>query len=282
MPASALSALRDLGFSDLEARAYLALLQHGPASGYALAKLLARANSNTYTALEALERAGAVVCGEGSPRLYRAVPPDELMTARTRGFERLQERARRELAALSPSADEEGAFRLQSPDQAFACARGMLARARRSALADAFPRALAELGDDLTAAARRGVAVTVKAYAPAGLEASFVVQTPNGADIVASYGGATWLNLCADGREALVCLFEPEFAAVRQALWIKSRYVAWSFHCGLASEAVLAALFEAAERDPQAPLERALGGARELLHHQARAYMDAEFKGVSE
>ena len=53
--------LQQLGFSEYEARAYLALLQRNPLNGYELAKVSGLPRANVYAVLQKLEERGAVV-----------------------------------------------------------------------------------------------------------------------------------------------------------------------------------------------------------------------------
>ena len=53
--------LRGLGFSEYEARAYVALLQHSPLNGYELAKASGVPRADIYSVLQKLEDRGAIV-----------------------------------------------------------------------------------------------------------------------------------------------------------------------------------------------------------------------------
>src|SRR5215208_8334913 len=53
--------LQELGFSEYEARAYLALLQRNPLNGYELAKVSGLPRANIYAVLQKLEERGAAV-----------------------------------------------------------------------------------------------------------------------------------------------------------------------------------------------------------------------------
>ena len=60
--------LQQLGFSEYEARAYLALLQRSPLNGYELAKVSGLPRANTYAVLQKLRNAGrscASICPTG-------------------------------------------------------------------------------------------------------------------------------------------------------------------------------------------------------------------------
>lgn len=71
--------LTPFGFTPSENAAYVALLDGGPASGYALAKRLSVARANAYQALNGLVKKQAATVTGGAPRRYRAVRPDALL-----------------------------------------------------------------------------------------------------------------------------------------------------------------------------------------------------------
>src|SRR5689334_4648644 len=71
--------LQQLGFSEYEARAYLALLQRNPLNGYELAKVSGLPRANVYAVLQKLEERGAVVrLDMPSGVRYAPVAPTEL------------------------------------------------------------------------------------------------------------------------------------------------------------------------------------------------------------
>src|SRR5690242_15619950 len=57
----AIALLQQLGFSEYESRAYLALLQRNPLNGYELAKQSGIPRANIYTVLQKLEERGAAI-----------------------------------------------------------------------------------------------------------------------------------------------------------------------------------------------------------------------------
>jgi sugar-specific transcriptional regulator TrmB len=72
--------LQELGFTELEARAYQALLQHNPVTGYELAKVSNIPRPNIYPVLQKLEGRGAAIRIAGDETLrYIPVPPEELL-----------------------------------------------------------------------------------------------------------------------------------------------------------------------------------------------------------
>lgn len=69
-----------LGFTEYEAKVYLALLDHNPATGYQISKQSGVPRSMVYEALGRLNQRGAVLrADEGRANLYRPIPPDALL-----------------------------------------------------------------------------------------------------------------------------------------------------------------------------------------------------------
>jgi len=71
--------LQSLGFSDYEARAYIALLQASPATAYEVSKTAGLPRANTYAALESCTQKGAVQPFSQRPVRYVPVDPQQLL-----------------------------------------------------------------------------------------------------------------------------------------------------------------------------------------------------------
>jgi sugar-specific transcriptional regulator TrmB len=152
--------LTPFGFTPTEALAYGALLELGPASGYAVAKQLSIARANAYQALDGLVTKRAAVLAAADPRRYRAVQPQALLTtivaAHSRELDRLEQQI---LAHPAPGAEPlvrvEGARAVQET-----ATRGIV-RAERQVLCVAPPAELQALGPAFRAraAARRPASV---------------------------------------------------------------------------------------------------------------------------
>lgn len=71
------TALRELGFTDYEARAYAALADKQPATAYEIAKVAALPRANVYAALRNLEARGAIQPVTESPVRYVPVDPEQ-------------------------------------------------------------------------------------------------------------------------------------------------------------------------------------------------------------
>src|SRR5690606_2113517 len=74
--------LKDLNFTEYEAKAYLALLEKSPLSGYAISLSSGVPRSKIYEVLSGLVERGEVMMSHENPVLYSPLPPNELIRLR--------------------------------------------------------------------------------------------------------------------------------------------------------------------------------------------------------
>lgn len=99
-------ALQKLGFAEYEARVYLTLLAHNPATGYQIGVRAGVPRSMVYEALGRLEARGAVLrSGDHRATRYRPVPPEAFLDRLAREQEERFSALRQDLT-----------FRYQEPD----------------------------------------------------------------------------------------------------------------------------------------------------------------------
>lgn len=231
----AIESLAELGFTEIEARVYCFLLGESPATGYRIAQGIGKAAANTYKAIDDLVQRGAVLADEGETRLVRAVKPRELIAAIEREHNERKKRAAAALNALETATPDERVYRLNTPTQVFERARAMLAAASEIVLLDIFPVLVDEFAADFERAAKRGVRVVAKVYAPTRIAKVEIVASRKGEAVFAAWPGAQ-LSLVADAREHLFALFSHRLDRVHQAVWSNSVFLSCLAHSHLAGE----------------------------------------------
>src|SRR3546814_17605368 len=90
-----------LGFTEYEARVYVQLLRHSPATAYEIAKAASVPRPNTYHALEALAKRGAVLPVSENPIRYVAANPREFLDSISRQTKALRTALAGKLATRS-------------------------------------------------------------------------------------------------------------------------------------------------------------------------------------
>ncbi len=210
--------LAELGMTELEAQAYVFLLQHSPATGYKIAKGIGRSFPSTYKGLASLEAKGAVLVDDGENRLTRAVPLDEFMDQLAARFSEKRRLVKAAVERLPQCPSDTRIYQLASAEQVFERCRRMLAECEERALVELFPGPLEALRSPVEEAVARGVDVTARLYEPSTLAGVRVVHSPYGSQTVRGFG-SDWLALFVDGRQFLLANLVAGGAGVLNAVW---------------------------------------------------------------
>ncbi len=220
--------IETMGFTKLEAEIYAFLLPHSPATGYKIAKGIGRSFTNTYKSISSLEAKGAVLVDEGSNRLCRAVPLEELLDQIERRFSHQRLEALELARQIPESSVDARIYQLHSADQVYARFRTLLAGAKERILMELFPEPLEELRDDIEGAAARGIHAAARIYHPASLQGVRTIVSPYGEEDLATIP-SQWLALFVDGEQFLLGDLFPESRGVYRAAWSANPFMARAF-----------------------------------------------------
>jgi sugar-specific transcriptional regulator TrmB len=154
-------ALVALGFSLNESRAYAALLQESPATGYEVGVRAQIPRSAVYGVLRRLVKAGAARSIAGSPERFAPAPADELLVLLRKRFDssaETLETAVREMDARPPAPD---AYSVRGYERVIEEAERILRSAQDRVVVSGWPREIDLLTPELKKAAKRKVYVVV-------------------------------------------------------------------------------------------------------------------------
>lgn len=230
---NAVEGLMGLGFSEYEAKAYLAMLRLGPATGYQIAKASGVPRSTVYQVLGKLVNRGATFTQSlDEMTRYLPVPADLLLARVRREFDAslaYLDRAFEGLGAAPPPAGQ--AWTVVGKDNVYAMARDLIERAQSEVTV--------AVGDDdeldvllpwLRRVQQRGLTVNALSpspYAAAGLP---VALCDDGAHLRQSVGHG--LTLVTDRREALF----GEVDRSESAVWTTNTYIVAWLHWSLSRQ----------------------------------------------
>lgn len=194
--------LKELGFNTYEAKVYLALLKHHPATGYEISKDSGVPQARAYDTLKALETAKVVVAMGGKPTTYMPITPTELLDRWERSFKGSLNYLREALPTMT---DEmvEPVLNIRGEDAIFAHARDMIDHAKESLFLELWKQDADRLKDSLKGAVNRGVDLKIVGYDNVELDFCEVYQHGLARTIETSLGGR-WLILSADEKEGIV------------------------------------------------------------------------------
>lgn len=173
-----------LGFSPYEARVYHALLQRSPMNGHEISKQAAVPASKVYETLERLRGKGAVLVYESDPMKYAPLPYRDLLSRFSDRMTETMERVSRSLATVAIDTDAELTWSIVGTRNLVESVRGVIRNAVDAVAAQLDPPEVADLAEDLRAAAARGVRVEVvmSERADADLAGVTVVEWPAATD----------------------------------------------------------------------------------------------------
>jgi sugar-specific transcriptional regulator TrmB len=221
-------ALREVGFSALEAEVYTHLLRHSPATGYAIAKGLGRHKPNVYEALTTLEAKGAVLVDDGEIRLYRAAPSEELMRQIDRRFQKSREHAITMAKTLEGEKPDHRIYHLSTWDQVQERGFAMLSSCQDVAFLELDPWPLEAFREIVEMTAARGVRTTARIYEDARLPGVMTIVSPFTSEFERC-SAVQMMTLIVDGTQFLMALVTPEDRTVHQAVWSESPFL--SYQC---------------------------------------------------
>jgi sugar-specific transcriptional regulator TrmB len=168
--------LKNLGFTDLEAKCLQVLAESGTRTGYEIAKQLGVSRSNVYSALQKLAEKGAVLTSHGEPTVYQSVPIEEI-------GERIEAELQasiRYVKAHMPKQDAQRSeyFSLEGDAKVIERIRTELRKAKEEALCDLWSEEAALLKEDLRRVPAQGVRLLVSTIGEVELP-SGVLQFPH-------------------------------------------------------------------------------------------------------
>lgn len=198
-----LSKLMEVGFTEYEARVYIALLADYPATGYHVGKAAGIPRSMVYEALGRLKARGAVLETEGSrATLYRPLPPDVLLDRHEQAQRLLVGQLREGLSELFQRQEEDLVWSVSGRGSILSYATQMLRQAQRELYLVLDDPDLQALRDGIVAASDRGVACNTVLTGDGALLCGQVVRHPPLESELHELAGT--LLVVADGQEALV------------------------------------------------------------------------------
>ena len=199
----AVNKLKQVGFSEYEAKAYIALLEENPLTAYEIAKNSGIPTSKVYEVLKRLEKKQTVqsIHGERS-KMFIPAPPDELIRNFRVDIDDKLHAVRNELKDIRTGMDTSYTWNIKDHEGLILKAKRMLDTAREHILLSIWPDEIKFLAEPLQEAAGRNVKIAMLHYGPTALKIKQTYIHPI-QEALFSQKGARGFTLVADSREAL-------------------------------------------------------------------------------
>lgn len=199
-----LTKLTQLGFSEYEAKAYLALLKENPASGYQIAKQSGVPRSMVYEVIGKLNARGALLTYrvDGVVK-YAPAPPEEFLDNLHREHEALITSLQVDLHTLASASDPDYVWNLEGNDNILTKASEMIHQVSNRLYLAITPSIFPLLQNQLELAAERGVNVVIYTTAPLDITCCRVIVAHVSEETLEQAHGLG-LILIIDGAEVLI------------------------------------------------------------------------------
>ncbi len=209
-----------IGFSEYEAKAYVALLRESPVTGYQLSKLSGVPRSMIYEVVGKLTARGAAMTlrTDGATK-YAPVPAAEFFDQLHREHEELISSLKDDLSALASVPDLEYVWNIEGHENIIVKAREMIAQAKARIYLALLPVTFPDLQPTLEEAIGRGVRVVLYTTSELKLPGGQVVVARVTEQTLGQAGGLG-LILVIDGEEVLIA--EWLTATQARASWTSS------------------------------------------------------------
>lgn len=158
-------ALVSLGFSLNESRAYAALLQESPATGYEVGVRAQIPRSAVYGVLRRLVKAGAARSIAGTPERFVPSPADDVLHLLRKRFDASIEQLETAIARVDTAPQVPDAFSVRGYARILEEAERLVRTAEERLVLSGWPRELLALEPELARAAKRRVYVVIFSHA---------------------------------------------------------------------------------------------------------------------
>jgi sugar-specific transcriptional regulator TrmB len=209
MPSDPLDRLVELGFSEYEAKAYVALLRENPATGYQVSKVLGKLTA----------RGAAMELRKEGKTQYAPVPAQEFLNQLHREHEELVTSLQDDLLSVGTTSDLEYVWNIEGYENVMAKAQEMIRHAQDRVYMAILPSTFPPLKPALEEAVARDVRVVVYSSCCLDLSGGRVVSTSMSEEHLKRAEGLG-LVLVVDGDEVLIG--ERLTAAQARSSWTRS------------------------------------------------------------
>lgn len=160
------SAMKQLGFTATDAKAYVALLKNNPATGYELAARSGVPRSAVYGVLKRLEGLGLVNAVQKKPAKYRPLPPPRLLELVESRFNRTLDDLKESLDDLDDGPSESVTWTIQGYTPVIEAARTLIEGSEKCLYASLWGREAERLATPLLEHVGKGLEVVLFSFTP--------------------------------------------------------------------------------------------------------------------
>ena len=196
-----LNKLKELGFNSYEAKVYLSLLKHHPATGYEVSKESGVPQARAYDTLKTLENRQVVVSTGTKPITYIPINPNDLLDRSEKSFISSLEFLRDNLPSIAPDYVEPILI-IRGTKGIVEYAADIINSAEEEIFLEIWNEDVELLKTHLQNAYQRGVDIKIVGYDNLNIDFGVVYQHALGPEIQQQLGGR-WVVLSVDNKHGV-------------------------------------------------------------------------------
>ncbi len=159
-----LSYLKELGFTEYEAKVYISLLSSHPASAYTISQNSGVPHSRVYDITRRLIKKGVAVSTGVKPELFSPLSPNDLVDKLRREYDQFTTELEERLKSVNFVSDFDPVWNLPGKEKVFEMAAELIGKAKNTVYTGIWSEELPWLLDELRNADKRGVQVFTLIY----------------------------------------------------------------------------------------------------------------------
>ncbi|MFD1676141.1 TrmB family transcriptional regulator [Alicyclobacillus fodiniaquatilis] len=223
MKQDVLRMLKGLNFTEYEAKAYMALLEKSPMSGYAIALSSGVPRSKIYEVLNGLVERGEIFVSHEDPALYIPLSPQELISNKKRKADAAFDEASKCLEVFHATMqNRDHIWNITGYNAIIGRIKESIKRASSRILLEIWKEDAELLKDELQTLSATGIEIIIVSYGELDFDFADVYPHDASDEITLEYGGR-WIVLSIDDIEVIAGIV---------SLGEDSR-AAWTMHPGL-------------------------------------------------
>lgn len=195
--------MQSIGFTNYEAKVYMALLQKNPATGYEISKQSGVPQAKVYENIARLSNSGIILTIGTEPSKYVPLPPEELLKTAQANLEKSIGILRERLAELSHGQRMDYVWNIKGYEMTMEKAIHMIRESESELLLSLWEEEALKLRHELAKAVERGVYVNVLLYGSLKLEGVTNLYYHGSEEKFKKTVGGRWLTIVADRKEVL-------------------------------------------------------------------------------
>lgn len=241
-----LKEMQNIGFTNYEAKIYIALLQKNPATGYEISKLSGVPQAKVYENISRLSDSGTVLTIGSEPSKYVPLPPEELLKTTQANFEKSIRMLRERLSALNRVQRLDYVWNIKGFDLTMEKAIQMIHEAQSELTLSLWEEEILYLHDEIIEAVNRRVDVNILLYGKIKIEGLDIHYHGSEEKLKKQVGGR-WLTIVVDKKEVLTGEVNRETEGV--SIWTANQSIVFISLRAIEHEIYISNKFEGRDKN---------------------------------